>query len=67
MAIVCHCERVSDRVVRKAIAAGADTVDDVTERCGAGGCCGGCRPAIAEMLVAAPVAAGSRWASFARS
>ncbi len=67
MAIVCHCERVSDRVVRKAIAAGAETVDDVAERSGAGLCCGGCRPAIAELLVTTPVAGIGRWSTLARS
>ncbi len=56
MAVLCHCERVSDRAVRKAVAAGASSVDDVSERTGAGLCCGGCRPAIEEVLAqGAPV------------
>lgn len=50
--IVCHCEVVTDRCVRAAVACGAETVDDVASQCAAGTQCGGCRPTIAALLVA---------------
>lgn len=48
--IVCHCEQVNDRTVRDAIAAGARTLDDVINRCNAGGNCGGCHDSIENLL-----------------
>jgi bacterioferritin-associated ferredoxin len=48
--LLCHCRAVSDRVIDCAIACGAHTLDDVAAACGAGGGCGGCRPAIEELL-----------------
>ena len=33
--IVCHCEVVSDRHIRDALACGASTVDEIGDRCGA--------------------------------
>jgi bacterioferritin-associated ferredoxin len=47
---VCHCEAVNDEIVQAAIASGADTVDEVTERCHAGGGCGRCRSLLQEMI-----------------
>ena len=49
--IVCHCQAVSDRVVRSAIRGGACDLDDVAERCGAGADCGGCRLRIERLLL----------------
>lgn len=54
---VCACKRVSDRTVEAAIASGADTVEEVGARCGAGIRCGGCHPFIKvalEVRAAAP-------------
>ena len=48
--IVCHCRRVSDRSVRAAVRAGANTEDRVAEMCGAGADCGCCRPAVSELI-----------------
>jgi len=48
--IVCHCHGVNDRTVRAAALAGADDVDAVGERSGAGTGCGGCHPAIERLL-----------------
>jgi len=48
--IVCHCEVVSDRGIRAAIADGAVCVEDVASRCHAGTRCGSCRPTIAALL-----------------
>ncbi|HVX20982.1 MAG TPA: (2Fe-2S)-binding protein [Acidimicrobiales bacterium] len=50
--MVCSCKVVSDRTVRAAIAAGASTVDEVTDRCRAGGGCGGCHALLEQMLAA---------------
>jgi len=48
--IVCHCFTVNDRRVRTAVAAGAQTVEDVAEMEDAGGLCGGCHYAICQLL-----------------
>jgi len=48
--IVCHCMQVSDRVVRAIVRDGAASCDQVAEACGAGACCGGCRPHIEELV-----------------
>ena len=50
---VCHCRAVTDRTIQATIAAGAQTVDDLARRCSAGSECGGCWPALAQMLAAA--------------
>jgi len=47
---VCACKRVSDRTIEAAVASGADTVDEVGDRCGAGIRCGGCHPFIEGLL-----------------
>ena len=47
---VCSCTGVTDRTVRACVIAGASTVDEVAERCGAGRRCGGCRPVVEELL-----------------
>lgn len=48
--VVCHCERVNDRTIRKLIRNSEITVDDVIAACGAGGRCGGCRASIEQLL-----------------
>lgn len=59
---VCHCCVVTDGAIREIIADGADDLDMVGERCGAGTACGGCVPAIERLLAAArgePVPVGA--------
>jgi bacterioferritin-associated ferredoxin len=51
--MVCLCNGVSERKVRKAIERGAATEDEVAAACGAGDRCGGCRPTVGDMLVRA--------------
>ena len=53
---VCHCEVVSDQRIRDVIASGADDIGAVTAACGAGGGCGGCHPAIEDLLAEAALA-----------
>jgi bacterioferritin-associated ferredoxin len=48
--IVCHCQALSDRVIREAIARGAGCEELLAEDCGAGGHCGGCLPALRVLL-----------------
>jgi bacterioferritin-associated ferredoxin len=50
--IVCHCEGVTDRVIRKAVRNGARTRNDVVSACAANMSCGGCVPAIDEIIEA---------------
>ena len=54
--IVCHCQVVGDRRIRAEIEAGAVTVDEIAERCGAGARCGSCRPTISVLLATMVVA-----------
>lgn len=48
--IVCSCRAVTDRTVHAAIASGAETIDEVANRCGAGGRCGGCWPELERLI-----------------
>ena len=48
--IVCHCKGISDRTIRKAVREGAQTAGEVGRACHAGKMCGGCTPAIDEIL-----------------
>jgi len=48
--LVCHCKKLSDRDLREIVRAGACSRGQVTRRCGAGGECGGCLPAIEVIL-----------------
>ena len=47
---VCHCRAVTDREIRAAIDAGAQTIPALNEACGAGGRCRGCWPVLLELL-----------------
>lgn len=47
---VCGCEGVTDRTVNAAVAAGARSVEEIAERCGAGARCGGCWPELERLL-----------------
>jgi len=49
--IVCHCQAVTDREIRKCVAEGACTARQVARACGAGGRCGGCLPVVESLLV----------------
>lgn len=48
--LVCHCRRVCDRQIKAAICSGAHTTEQVSEMCGAGSECGGCRDLIDEII-----------------
>lgn len=48
--LLCHCLVVEEGEVRKAIRAGARTVDEVGEACEAGTGCGSCRGPIGVLL-----------------
>ena len=50
--IVCHCKAVTDRAIRKAVRSGARTRNDVVAACAANMSCGGCAPAIDEIIEA---------------
>ena len=47
---VCVCNAVTKKCVEEAIEAGAETRNDVTKACGAGGDCGGCHRYIEKMI-----------------
>jgi len=48
--IICQCNGVSDRTIRKAVREGANNRSDVVRSCMAGTACGGCAPAIDEII-----------------
>ena len=41
---------MTDREIEAEVASGARTIDDLAVRCGAGSECGGCWPALEELL-----------------
>jgi bacterioferritin-associated ferredoxin len=50
LVLVCHCLRVFDRTIRECVRGGARTADDVSDQCGAGTGCGGCRESIVAIV-----------------
>lgn len=48
--LVCHCNGVSDRAIKNAVRRGANSPREAASACGAGTSCGGCRPAIQEIV-----------------
>ena len=48
--IVCLCEGISDKEVRRCIDAGACTLRQIKKACGAGSGCGLCRPFLRQMI-----------------
>jgi bacterioferritin-associated ferredoxin len=50
--IICQCNGISDRAIRKVVRAGASDRNDVVRACTAGKACGGCVPAIDEIIEA---------------
>jgi bacterioferritin-associated ferredoxin len=48
--LLCHCLVVEEGEVRKAIRAGARTIEEVGDRCEAGTGCGSCRAGITVLL-----------------
>lgn len=50
MALICLCEGVSERKVRRAVEQGARSVDEIGEQCGAGRNCLSCHPTLEDVL-----------------
>ncbi|MGH0036719.1 MAG: (2Fe-2S)-binding protein [Myxococcota bacterium] len=48
--IVCHCNGVSDRTIRKAVRDGASSMGEISAACGAGSCCGGCASSVRQIM-----------------
>jgi len=48
--IICHCNGISDRTIRRSIRNGATTLGELRQICGAGDCCGTCTPALRSLL-----------------
>jgi bacterioferritin-associated ferredoxin len=48
--LVCHCHGINDRKIKEALLGGARTVGQIARATMAGTCCGGCAPAIREMV-----------------
>jgi len=48
--LVCHCNGVSDRTIRKVVRQGAASAREVARACGAGACCGGCTDVVREII-----------------
>ncbi len=48
--IVCHCRKVTDREIRRCVRAGVTSPCAVSDACGAGAGCGGCRPLVNKIV-----------------
>ena len=48
--LVCHCNGISDRTIRKVVRRGANSAREVAHACGAGACCGGCADVVREII-----------------
>jgi bacterioferritin-associated ferredoxin len=48
--IICHCVGVTERRIRLIARSGGCTRERVADMCGAGTCCGGCQPAIDNII-----------------
>ena len=48
--IICQCNGVSDRTIRKLVRDGASNRNEVVRTCMAGKACGGCVPAIDQII-----------------
>ena len=48
--LVCHCNGVSDKRIRRVVREGAQSVSEVGRECGAGTCCQGCSPMINRII-----------------
>ena len=49
--IVCHCKVVRADDIRTEVRLGAETLELVAARCGAGTKCGGCEDAVAQVIL----------------
>jgi bacterioferritin-associated ferredoxin len=59
LVIICHCNGVSDRRIRREARKGVSCPDELAQRCGAGSDCGGCMQFIENLLVEVPGADGT--------
>lgn len=50
MALVCLCNGVSERKVRRAIAHGASSIEEIGRHCRAGTTCHGCHDTLQDLL-----------------
>lgn len=57
--LICHCRAVNDATIRDAIHNGAREPHDLSRSCGAGSRCGGCLPALRQLLDELEAGAGS--------
>ncbi len=48
--IVCQCKGLTDRAIRRMVRDGARTRGEIARGCAAGSSCGGCAPAIDEII-----------------
>jgi nitrite reductase (NADH) large subunit len=50
--IICQCNGITDRTIRKVVRDGASNRNEVIRSCTAGTACGGCVPAIDQIIEA---------------
>ena len=58
--MICHCNGISERRIRKVVRNGADSLHSVARACGAGASCGGCAAEILDIIESerAPLSTG---------
>jgi bacterioferritin-associated ferredoxin len=64
MALVCLCEGVSERRVRRAVEQGAASLEEIGRRCGAGTSCLSCHPTLEDVLHETRVTVPARHLAF---
>ncbi|HEX2879330.1 MAG TPA: (2Fe-2S)-binding protein [Polyangiaceae bacterium] len=48
--LVCHCHRITDRDINACLAGGCRSAAEVARVCRAGTSCGGCMPAVKDLV-----------------
>jgi len=64
MALVCLCEGVSERKVRRAVEHGASSIEMIGEACQAGTTCMSCHPTLEDVLHECRVSVAGRRLAF---
>jgi bacterioferritin-associated ferredoxin len=47
---ICICKAISDSDIQQMVHSGAQSADDIEQRCGAGSDCGSCRDEIGDLV-----------------
>jgi bacterioferritin-associated ferredoxin len=60
LVLICHCHGITESRIRQIARAGEPKLREIVRACGAGSTCGGCRPAIRQILADEKASQASR-------